>query len=661
MRRRGSPAAQGRELPVCVLGMARSGTSLTARVLNLLGVDLGPEEGLIPANVLNAKGFWERRVIYEINEAVLAAMGGDYAHPPPLERGWERSAQLEPLKQRARKVLEECFGGSPLWGFKDARTSLTLPFWRELVPQMRCVICMRNPDEVFASLVRYPSDGFEDRNWLDLWLRSTISAIVETEDNPLLLVFYEDYFADLRAQVELLAEFIDRPVTQAAFSAIESFVERDLRHHWLDFEDVDPDGHRPPEARSLYQALRGLPPRPAGWDIMRVVDLYTQEPEARLLGAFLSRLDRRSVIDVGAERGAFAEAFLSAGADEIYAIEPEPGNVAFMRKRFRDDARVRVLEYAISSADEQLGLHKSVDPSGAPVTFGHTVLERPDTDEIAWRETIPVTGRSLASLVAAGELPGQVGILKVDTEGHDLAVIEGMGELECDVVMVEHWTDLPHSLGPCPWTAEEMRSALRKRGFSHFAFIEHRGEHTILKWDDPEVPSGEMGNLVFLHDRVLELLLPSVVEAASMLTEQPIEKLALIEQDRRARMAVIERLDAALKESEADRQARLELIEQLDAALKESEADRQARLEAIEQLDTALEESEADRQARLEAIEQLDTALKESEADRQARLEAFEQLDEALRGARPIVRRSWVLERLEAALEESPGPQRGGN
>jgi hypothetical protein len=138
---------------------------------------------------------------------------------------------------------------------------------------------------------------------------------------------------------------------------------------------------------------------------------------------------------------------------------------------------------------------------------------------------------------------------------------------------------------------------------------------------------------------VLELLLPSVVEAASMLTEQPIEKLALIEQDRRARMAVIERLDAALKESEADRQARLEVIEQLDAALKESEADRQARLEVIEQLDAALKESEADRQARLEVIEQLHAAL---------------------RGAKPIVRRSWVLERLEGALEERPALERGG-
>jgi FkbM family methyltransferase len=303
------------------------------------------------------------------------------------------------------------------------------------------------------------------------------------------------------------------------------------------------------------------------------VDLYGQEPEARLLGVLITRLDHRSVIDVGAERGAFAEEMLRAGSDEVYAIEPEPSNARFLRERFQDDARVVVHEYAISDAEGELELHKSVDPSGAPVTFGHTVLARPDTDEIAWRETIRVTGRPLASLVDSGEVPGRVGIVKVDTEGNDFAVVAGMGVLECDVVMVEHWSELPHSLGPCPWTTAEMSSALLGRGFSHFAFVVHRGELAILKWNDGSVSSGHMGNLVFLHDRVVERLFPDILVCASTLAEDTVERLeaelGLVEADRQARLEVIERLDAALKTSEADRQARLEVIERLDNAKDE--------------------------------------------------------------------------------------------
>jgi FkbM family methyltransferase len=191
------------------------------------------------------------------------------------------------------------------------------------------------------------------------------------------------------------------------------------------------------------------------------VALYMQEPEAQLLGAFLSSLDHASVVDVGAERGAFAEQLLRDGTNEIHLIEPEPSNASFLRERFAGDARVTVHEYAIGDGDRELELHKSVDASGEPVTFGHTLLERPDTDEIAWRETIAVNGRSLASLVENGEIPARVGILKVDTEGNDLAVVSSMGELQCDVVMVEHWSDLPHSLGPCPPCVREASSTSR--------------------------------------------------------------------------------------------------------------------------------------------------------------------------------------------------------
>jgi FkbM family methyltransferase len=293
------------------------------------------------------------------------------------------------------------------------------------------------------------------------------------------------------------------------------------------------------------------------------VDLYGQEPEARLLGTFLSRLDHPTVIDVGAERGAFAEQMLDYGGQEIHVIEPEPENAAFMRERFRDETRLTVHELAASDTDGDLALHKSVDSSGAAITFGHTLLVRPGTDQITWREAVTVRGRSIASLVDAGELPRRVGIVKIDTEGHDLAVVTGMGALESDVMMVEHWSDLPHSLGPCPWTTAEMVSALRERGFSHFAFIVHHGEFVILKWDDGDVPDGHMGNLVFLHDRVVMRLLPDVLDCASSLAEGAVAAGEMYAAAADERLAVIEDLGRE-RELLADTAAeRLALIEKL--------------------------------------------------------------------------------------------------
>ena len=286
---------------------------------------------------------------------------------------------------------------------------------------------------------------------------------------------------------------------------------------------------------------------PNGSATILEVDLYGQEPETRLLAAILAHLDSRSVIDVGAERGALAEAMLRADAAEVYVIEPEPDNAATLREQFRGDARVSVLEYAISDVDGELELHKSVDAAGATLTFGHTVLVRPDTDEIAWPEAVTVRGRSLESLVDAGEIPRRVGIVKIDTEGHDFTVVSGMGRLDCDVVMVEHWRELPHSLGPCPWTADEMISALAARGFSHFAFVEHSGEFVILKWNDADVAVGCMGNLVFMHDRIVAHLLPDLLESASQLADEAVSVGEMYATAAAERLLVIETLQQALE------------------------------------------------------------------------------------------------------------------
>ena len=275
------------------------------------------------------------------------------------------------------------------------------------------------------------------------------------------------------------------------------------------------------------------------------MNLYGQEPEAQLLGAFVRLIGGDCVIDVGAERGAFAEEMLRAGSGEVYAIDAEPDNVAFLREHFRDDGRISVLGAAISDADGELELHKSVDPSGGALTFGHTVLQRPDTDEIAWRETLMVPARSLASLIATGELPARAAVLKIDTEGNDFAVVTGMGDLDADVVMVEHWLDLPKSLGPCPWTTEQMAAALRPRGFSHFAFIVHREDFVIVQWDDGAVPVGAMGNLVFVHDRVLEQLTPAILTFASSLAGRAVDLGQKYSVAARKRLKVIEQLSQA--------------------------------------------------------------------------------------------------------------------
>jgi FkbM family methyltransferase len=253
------------------------------------------------------------------------------------------------------------------------------------------------------------------------------------------------------------------------------------------------------------------------------VGVYGQSAEFDLLSRILAQLDDRSVVDVGAERGSFSEAMLRAGAAEVHAIEPEPRNAEFLRRRFRGESRIMIHECAISTRDGEADLYLSTDQEGAPLTFAHSMTEHPNTDEVSWNERIPVTTRSLGSLAADGEIPSRIGILKVDTEGHDLDVLEGLGTVNCDVIMTEHWLDLPHSLGRCPWTIDDIVAAVSDFGLGQYACFVHWGEATLIRWNDASIPPGHAGNLVLLNDRVLPDVMPLILESASTLMQQVAE------------------------------------------------------------------------------------------------------------------------------------------
>lgn len=79
---------------VCVGGMGRSGTSLTMRLLNLLGVYLGPQEDMMQPQVDNPRGYWEHSKLTDLNEALLARLGGSWHEPPTFPPNWDASASL---------------------------------------------------------------------------------------------------------------------------------------------------------------------------------------------------------------------------------------------------------------------------------------------------------------------------------------------------------------------------------------------------------------------------------------------------------------------------------------------------------------------------------------------------------------------------------------
>lgn len=249
---------------ICILGMHRSGTSLVSRILNLLGVHLGPRQAISITGEDNPKGYWEHHPIALLNDEILARFGGAWDRPPKFPPGWQRDVELEALREKARRLVRDDFSSQPMWGWKDPRTCLTLPFWQELVHGLRYVICVRNPSAVIASLARRNAMAAESAE--RLWLSHVHSALTHTAGHARVFVGYEELLADWRPELARLAAFIGQPARATdpgVCSEVEQFLDAEMCHHRLSMEELAGDPAISFPTKAVYVAIRGLVSRVA--------------------------------------------------------------------------------------------------------------------------------------------------------------------------------------------------------------------------------------------------------------------------------------------------------------------------------------------------------------------------------------------------------------
>jgi hypothetical protein len=163
-----SPAA---DIPVIVAGMHRSGTSMTASFMNTLGVDFG--DRLLPGDRNNAPGYFEDVDFLAFHGRLLEA-ATHHDEPGWPDWGWTESERLDTTSFEAHAAEARALIASradlPLWGFKDPRTTLFLPFWHAFMPHARDVLVYRYPWDVADSIDRVGVAIFAERP--DLALRA---------------------------------------------------------------------------------------------------------------------------------------------------------------------------------------------------------------------------------------------------------------------------------------------------------------------------------------------------------------------------------------------------------------------------------------------------------------------------------------------------------
>jgi hypothetical protein len=240
--------------PTCIIGMHRSGTSMVAQLLNLCGLNLGAEDKLLGPSPNNARGHFEHTGFLEIDEGLLKHFGGSWDNPPILNPGWETDPSLQYSFEKAEKLIDTFAGKAP-WGWKEPRTTYLLPFWQKLLPDLRYVICVRNPLDVARSLEK--RDGLSIPAAAQLWSQYTREAIQNTEGRARIITFYEDYFSDRAGEVTRVAKFCGLE-TVGEFACAENMISAELRHQNSKTVELLTEESIPLEHKMLYLCLRTL-------------------------------------------------------------------------------------------------------------------------------------------------------------------------------------------------------------------------------------------------------------------------------------------------------------------------------------------------------------------------------------------------------------------
>ena len=132
------------------------------------------------------------------------------------------------------------------------------------------------------------------------------------------------------------------------------------------------------------------------------------------------------LVDVGAHVGKFTEGFLACYRDtEAVCLEPARANFDRLRTRFAAHPAVTCLHHAASDRDGDLTMRVYPDSPAMNTLHRYVMGAQPELDAGAvQREN--VTCRTLPSAVA---LPsGRTVVVKIDVQGHEIAVIEGGGD-----------------------------------------------------------------------------------------------------------------------------------------------------------------------------------------------------------------------------------------
>jgi SAM-dependent methyltransferase len=218
---------------VLVVGMHRSGTSLVARGLHAMGVNLGSRIDTAP-HPANPHGHWEHADVWQAQERLLIRCGREWhSSPGPLPARWLEWPDARATIDRFVAIAAEELVAHGHWLVKDPRSSLLVPLWREVARragvELRIVRVFRAADDVAASLAA--RNAMPHELAVRIWSDHQRSIDRDTVGLAVLVVHHDDVLHEPLAAFTAMGAFCGISDAADRASAAAAFVDPQLWHH----------------------------------------------------------------------------------------------------------------------------------------------------------------------------------------------------------------------------------------------------------------------------------------------------------------------------------------------------------------------------------------------------------------------------------------------
>jgi hypothetical protein len=230
---------------VLVVGPYRSGTSLLAGILGLLGFHVPQPE--VQADGSNPRGFGEPRWVVDFHTRLLRQRRVTVLDSRPS--AWTATAEAandEAVLDELSSWLAVHFVGAENVVVKDPRIGWFLPLWLRAAGTLDIdtsfVTMLRHPTEVVNSARTWYGEWQNDASRVAAWLNVTLQAEQATRGAPRAFVRYEDLLSNWRREISRSAELLDLPwlvgIETSRHPEIDAFVDPDLRRSGVGWGDL---------------------------------------------------------------------------------------------------------------------------------------------------------------------------------------------------------------------------------------------------------------------------------------------------------------------------------------------------------------------------------------------------------------------------------------